>query len=51
MPGLSVDKFIEICAIIASARGFGFKNRNFGTFYSGKEAPKPRWAGIVMDAA
>jgi hypothetical protein len=30
---------------LASRRG------PFGRFYSGKEAPKPRWAEIAMDAA
>jgi len=30
---------------LASRRGL------FGRFYSGKEAPKPRWAEIAMDAA
>ncbi|TSA13408.1 MAG: hypothetical protein D4R73_00905 [Deltaproteobacteria bacterium] len=31
---------MEICAIIPSTRGFGFKNRNFGEFSPGKEVQK-----------
>jgi hypothetical protein len=27
----------ETCVIMAPLRGFGFKNRNFGGFFSGKE--------------
>jgi hypothetical protein len=31
----------ETCAIMASTRGFGFKNINFGGFFPGKRSPKP----------
>jgi len=33
--------FKETCVIIASTRGFGFKNRNFGGFFPGKRSSKP----------
>lgn len=33
--------FKEACAIMASMRGFGFKNRNFWGFFSGKRSQKP----------
>ena len=39
--------FSEISAIMASTRGFGFKNRNFEGFFPGKEVQKtilgPQW--------
>src|SRR5208337_5666768 len=41
----SLIKFIfnETCAIMASTRGFGFKNRNFGGF-----SPKPKIPKIIF---
>jgi hypothetical protein len=33
--------FKETCAIMASTRGFGFKNRNFGGFFPGQRSQKP----------
>jgi len=32
--------FKEPCAIMASTRGFGFKNKNLGGFSPGREVPK-----------
>jgi hypothetical protein len=44
--------FREICAILSSARGFGFKKINFGGFFPGKEAPKKHfWTEAVKGAA
>jgi len=40
MPGLSVDKFIEICAIMGSPRQFGYKRGNLPGLNSGKKIPK-----------
>jgi hypothetical protein len=36
----------ETCAIMASTRGFGFKNRDFGGFFLGKRSPKPFLDGV-----
>jgi hypothetical protein len=40
MVGWLVVKFIEIYAIMPSLRGIGFKDRNFGGIFLGKEVPK-----------
>ena len=50
MPGLSVDKFIEICAIMASTRQFGYKRGNLSRLNSVGGLPKTifalRWANL-----
>jgi len=40
MPGLSVDKFIEICAIMPSTRQFAYKRGNLSRLNSVGWLPK-----------
>ena len=41
----------ENYATVPSRRGFGFKNRNFGGFFPGKEVPKPFLTAVAKPAA
>jgi hypothetical protein len=43
--------FMKICAIMPSLQGIVFKNRNFGGFSQGKEAPKTILGQGVAKAA
>ncbi|MGD0828618.1 MAG: hypothetical protein ABSA09_11110 [Desulfobaccales bacterium] len=39
--------FKEACAIMASTRGFGFKNRNFWGIFSGQESQNLFWIALA----
>jgi hypothetical protein len=43
MPKIKKNDFTSKFAIRPPAKRIGFEKRSFGRFYSGKEAPKPRW--------
>jgi hypothetical protein len=43
--------FKETCAIMASVRGFGFKNRKLGGFFPGKKSQKPFLTAVHKAAA
>jgi hypothetical protein len=52
MPKIGKNYFFkETCAIMPLTRGFGFKNRNFGGFFPGKEVPKPFFTAVAKAAA